>query len=128
MTTIFVIITKITNFHFLVSIIGRRWGRRSLYKSLGRRCERRPMPNDGQCLPCTSLVIFLKSVINIVFFIPKTLFTYKTLENATCELMWMLTLFKDLHIQHQQPSSFAYSCKYIFLKIKYLRLSSILSF
>ena len=28
----------------------------------------------------------------------------RALENATCELMWMLTLFKDLHIQHQQPA------------------------
>ena len=27
---------------------------------------------------------------------------YRAMENAACELMWMLTLFKDMHIQHQQ--------------------------
>ena len=29
---------------------------------------------------------------------------YRAMENAACELMWMLTLFKDLHIQYQQPA------------------------
>ena len=29
---------------------------------------------------------------------------YRSMENSTCELMWMFSLFKDLHINHPQPA------------------------
>ncbi|KAL6334486.1 hypothetical protein AAG906_016031 [Vitis piasezkii] len=29
---------------------------------------------------------------------------YRSMANATCELMWMFSLFKDLHINHPQPT------------------------
>ncbi|RVX19233.1 Retrovirus-related Pol polyprotein from transposon RE1 [Vitis vinifera] len=29
---------------------------------------------------------------------------YRSMANATCELMWMFSLFKDLHINHPQPA------------------------
>ena len=33
---------------------------------------------------------------------------YRSMANATCELMWMLTLFQDLHIEYQRPTALFY--------------------
>ena len=31
---------------------------------------------------------------------------YRSMANATCELMWLLSLLKDLNVEHSKPSCF----------------------
>ncbi|KAL6325299.1 hypothetical protein AAG906_023144 [Vitis piasezkii] len=43
-------------------------------------------------------------LVDFVFSLIISEVEYRSMANATCELMWMFSLFKDLHINHPQPS------------------------
>ena len=64
--------------------------------------NRRPI--SGFCIFIEKSLVSWKSKKQHIVFRSYVEAKYRSMANATCESMWLLTLFKDLHVEHQKPA------------------------